>query len=242
MIFDEFAKYAPLIAGILSTLAAVVVAFLTWKYVAFTKQLVEESKANRSAEVFVDLELDKFCVNFIVGNTGRSPARLIQIGVVDNLPWQKTDHFSGLAGLSPVEHGVSYLAPGRILKFRAGNLDWKSDAKKMASVRFRVNYETTLGKKHEDQFVIRIGEYEGVLLESFNSPAAEIASEIRRLREDRQSERSSERIFSQSFKKTCTHCRKLVSANATKCPHCLEILAGESFRQKLKRRPYRGHV
>ena len=118
----------------------------------------------------------------------------------------------------------------------AGSLDWKSDAKKVASARFRVSYETTLGKKHEDQFVIRMGEYEGVLLESFNSPAAEIASEIRRLREDRQSKRSSERIFSQSFKKTCTHCRKLVSPSATKCPHCLEILVGESFRQKLKRK------
>lgn len=64
---------AGVIGSITSAIATIVLAVLTGRYVHLTNALVEEAKASKHPNVFVDIEFDSYEVRFIVGNSGSTP-------------------------------------------------------------------------------------------------------------------------------------------------------------------------
>lgn len=210
-----------------TAIATVVLAWLTARYVRLTNHMLEETKASRGPTVYVDLELSSYEVKLIVGNSGSAPAHNLSFEVEESIPWRESEYHKGIGGLPQITDGISYLAPSRILKFTAGWLDWDKLKDLDSKVSFQVNYDDHVGKHHKIEFIIDMGQYDGVLLESFKNPASEIAGAIRKIEDGRRSEKSMSQITSNMFKKNCPFCSEKISPNAKKCPHCLEFLPEE---------------
>ncbi len=155
-----------------TAIATVILAWLTGRYVRLTNSMLEETKASRGPIVYVDLEFSRSNnVKLIVGNSGLAPAHNLSFKVEESIPWRESNSHKGISGLVPITDGISYLAPNRILKFTAGRLDWDKLKKLDSKVSFQVTYDDHIGKHHKIEFIIDIGQYEGVLLESFKTPA-----------------------------------------------------------------------
>ncbi|MBI4775887.1 MAG: hypothetical protein HY788_17225 [Deltaproteobacteria bacterium] len=210
----------------LTTIATIVLAFLTGKYVRLTHSLLEETKSQKEPNVWIDLELSRNQAKLLIGNSGTSPAKNLRFEVKDNIPWrQDKDYNRTLETLHPCKNGISYLAPSRILKYIAGFIDNKRTFSELDSiVEIKLNYETETGKEVSREFVIDIGQYYGVLFESFKNPASEIADAIKDVERAQRSNRTSEQSWSNFSKKNCPFCGERISHEAKKCPHCLEFL------------------
>ena len=218
-----------LVGSLASTLATIVLVFLTGKYVRLTHALVEEARVAKYPNVYVDIEFDETDVKFIVGNSGGTAAIDIQFDVKDSVPWRKIDKFpAGINSISVVEHGISYLAPGRILKFPAGYV--ACDPGFFASgsaIDISLTFKTETGMTVHRQCIIELRSYAGILLETFRNPERDVAKAIH----DAESSRRSHESFASStknfFKKACPSCGEQVASAAKKCPHCLEVIPDE---------------
>jgi hypothetical protein len=215
-----------LIATTVSAATTVVLAVLTAKYVRLTSALADEARSAKYPNVFVDLELDRFGIKFVVGNTGASPAQNIRFRVQDSIPWQKAEKLpSGISFLSVVKNGLAYLPPGRTLKFHAGYVAHNVDAfVSENTVDIELTYDVEVGKTVTRNVVINLGAYAGVLYESFSNPAKEVARAIRDT-ESRNSTRGfSNEIISRLTKFLCPICKSEIPRGAKKCPKCHEFL------------------
>jgi hypothetical protein len=210
----------------LTTIATIVLAFLTGRYVRLTHSMVEEAKSQKEPNVWIDLELSSYQAKLLVGNSGTSPAKNLKFEVKDNIPWRKDQNFTeSLETIHPVMNGISYLAPARTLKYVAGYIDNKKTFSELEStVEIKLTYETEAGKKIIRDFVIDIGQYYGVLFESFTNPASEIARAIKDIERTQKSDHGIDKIASRFFKKNCPVCGELINSSAKKCPQCLEFL------------------
>jgi len=214
------------IGAVASAVATIVLVVLTGKYVRLTHELVQESKQAKYPNVFVDIEFDEMDVKFIVGNTGSTPAQNIRFTIFDQVPWRKLDnHPTGINAITAVQSGISYLAPGRTLKFHAGYVErdpgFFADA---STIDVAVTFEADADSKFTRQFSIELKSYTGILYESFRDPQREVAKAIRDGARDRQSDESLGKRMQSMFKKPCPTCRELVSPKAKKCPHCQSFI------------------
>ncbi|MFA5914335.1 MAG: zinc ribbon domain-containing protein [Burkholderiales bacterium] len=211
-------------------MATVVLAVLTFKYVRLTHSLVQEARAAKRPNVFVDIEFDSTDVKFIIGNTGSSPAINVKLSVADNIPWRQHPEFqSGIASLAIVQNGLAYLAPGRTLKFNAGYIENNAtffSAESMVTI--GLMYQTETGEQVSREVTIELRSYSGVLFESFVHPEREVARAIRDAESHRSSRESTKNVTTRFFRQACPSCGENISASAKKCPHCLEFLPSKT--------------
>ena len=203
-------------ATLVTAVAAIALTWLLYRHLRLTRRILAEGKAVRAAEVYVDLEFSSYEMRLVVGNSGTRPARNLTFTVTDPIPWRASEEPVGFAWVPAVAHGISYLAPGRILRFRVGPFDWNRLHEGARTVEFTVAYQDELNSKRHDYFVIDLDQYRNVLLESFANPATELARAIRRV------ERKPH-LTSSTLSKPCTFCGTRIAANAIKCPYCSEF-------------------
>jgi len=167
-------------SAIVSALATIILAFLTWRYVRLTNHILNETRASRGPNVYVDLELNSSTVFLIIGNSGQSPAHNIQFAVSDSILWREYRGHTGLMSLGIIKDGITYLAPGRVLKYAAGYINPQTiDVSSHAE--FIITYDDHLKKKQRLEFFINMGQYEQVRFESFGTPESKITGAIERL-------------------------------------------------------------
>ena len=226
----DTAAIVSLIGSTASALATVVLVVLTGKYVRLTHALVEETRSAKFPNVFVDIEFDSSRVKFIVGNAGTSSAVNVSFSIKDSVPWRQLgEHRTGLSALPIVQDGISYLAPGRVLKFEAGYIDRNADFFASGStIEVGLTFETETGKAVSRQFSIDLRSYTGVLFESFADPEREVAQAIRDAEFKRSSGDPMRSVFSRIGKKSCPSCGEQISSSAKKCPKCHEFVPPES--------------
>lgn len=218
---------AGVIGSVVSAVATIVLAVLTGRYVRLTNALVEEAKASKHPNVFVDIEFHDHEVRLVVGNSGLTPARNLRFKVVDSVPWRKMGNLdSGFESVSAIRTGVAYLAPGRILKYSAGFVDHDpAFFSESSNVEIQLTYEAESNVIVNRNFAIELRAYSGVLLESFTHPEREVARAIRDAESHRSSRESSKSMIARVAKKSCSFCGESISSKAKKCPHCLEFLS-----------------
>jgi len=219
-----------IISTIVVAVATVVLVILTGKYVRLTKAMVEEVKEAREPDVHVDFELKERGLRLVISNSGQSPARNIRFEVisdVDCIGSIRGKDESGLTGLPVFETGVSYLSPGRRLKFRAGFLESKKETSINRVFQVLVRYESDSKKLFERDIVIDVSQYENVLYESFKDNNVSVAEAIKDAEWRRWSHESPGRFVSKFLTSACPICGENVRIFAKKCPHC-----GEWFKQK----------
>jgi hypothetical protein len=204
--------------------ATVALALITNKYVRLTKVMVDEMKNAMEPNVHVDFELPEKTLRLVIGNSGQSSAKNVRFEVISDVDCIRTvvnqkNVLGGLANLPIFENGISYLSPGRRLKFRAGFLEPKKETSLNKKIfRVLVRYENDSGKLFERNIAIDMGQYKDVLFESFkdsNLTVAEAIKDVERSRQLRDPGRS-------IFKARCPTCGENVKLFAKKCPHCEE--------------------
>jgi hypothetical protein len=119
--------------------------------------------------------------------------------------------------------GVSYLSPGRTLKFWAGFLEQKKETPLSKIFRILVRYENDSGKLFERDIAIDMSQYENVLYESFKDNNVAVANAIKDAEHSRRSHENRGSFFSKLFiLSACPICGENVKTYAKKCPHCGE--------------------
>jgi hypothetical protein len=126
--------------------------------------------------------------------------------------------------LGIIKDGITYLAPGRVLKYIAGYIDPKNSIDVNSHAEFIIDYEDHLKKKQHLEFCINMGQYDQVLLDSFKTPESKIAGAIERQERDKSSEKATDRFLHGMFKKQCPFCGESIPSSAKKCSSCLEFL------------------
>jgi hypothetical protein len=214
------------VSSVASAVATVVLAVLTGRYVKLTHALVEETRVAKYPNVFIDLEFERSQVKLSVGNSGSGPAKNVRFDVVDRVPWRKMQGYAqGLSELSVVKNGISYLAPGRTLKFIAGLVDRDDDFfSSRSTIEVGLTFQTESGVELRRHFTIDLQTYSGVLYESFGDPQREVARAIRDAERDRASEARRSRSPLLGVKARCPTCGESVMQSARKCPHCHEAI------------------
>lgn len=99
-------------------------------------------------------------------------------------------------------------------------MDWEEAEQKNNRVEFKVSYKTATNRVETHEFYIELGQYSGVLLESFENPASEIANAIREIH--RSISMTTPFRLNMKLTKSCPYCYEQISSSAKKCPQCHE--------------------
>lgn len=222
--------YIPVISTIVVAVATVFLVCLTSKYVRLTKHMVDDLRKSKDPAINVDFELPDHWLRFVVKNVGQSPAKNIKFMVrkdINLIQGQNDQH--GLFGIPPIKHGISYLVPGRTIKYLVGLPDWRQNETQDLVISLLVKFENDSGDVFEHSVDIDMNQFKGVLFESFkdsNLAVVDVIKETERNRRSDESMRSMTNRFIQ--KKTCSTCGETVMATAKKCIHCGEWINDEN--------------
>ena len=148
-------EWLTVITGAVVAIGTAALAFITWRYVRLTRQLVE---ASHKPEIIVYLRAsstlirDNLKVNettLCVKNVGPGVARKIEFG--DNLSFAP---YGGepLESIGFLKNGIDVLAPGQERKQNQPNVADPFGDLSQLQVTIRVNYEDSRGTKYSDAF------------------------------------------------------------------------------------------
>lgn len=210
-------------AATVQAFTAIVLVWLTQRYVKLTGGMVAEMRAARQPVVYIDVEIeDGSMVVLIIGNSGDAPARHVQFVVDDGIPWEGKP-LARPSELSALIDGLAYLAPGRRLRFMLGHLDWKKATEQSGWLNIVISYAGEEERKFVQPVNFDLRRYNGLKLDSFVTPQHKIAEGVNglfRLAQDEALQKHAE----VSFRKVCPACHSLMPTSATKCAACLEWL------------------
>ena len=195
------------------------------RYVRLTARIVEESQRSREPAVTVDFEMPDHSLRLVIENHGLSPAKNTQIEVLKDVGWLSMGKGqTGLVAAGPIREGVSYLTPGRKLKYYLGFPQWTDTPDDEMETSLRVTYEDDSGKHFEHVVDFDFGQMRDVLFESYKDSNLAVAEAIREAERDRQSHESFQGVFNMMTPmKACVACGEAIPAGAKKCSHCLEF-------------------
>ena len=224
---ETIVAWTSLVSTVAVAAASIVLARYTYNYVRLTKQILEEARESKEPIVYVDFEVLESLLRFTIGNSGRSAAVDIKITVEKDIPWLRfLNDQIGVAAIQVVKTGVSYLAPGRTLKYQAGVFRPARDSIENKVLQLFLQYRNETGRSFERQITVDMSQYESVLFESFRDPSHEVAEAIRRA----ESSRTSRDSFSvlgmiRAATKRCPMCAEEIPKAARKCSRCGEVLS-----------------
>ena len=156
------------ITSIIISGATVFLAFLTAMYVWFTHKLVKETKNMREPVMNIDFEVPKGSLKLNIENTGLTAAKNIKFYISHDISWiNYSGEKHGLKNVPIIQRGISYLKPGRSLKFYAGNLSEDKHNPDGDILDIKISYENLNGKKLSNDVLLDMSLYREVLFESF---------------------------------------------------------------------------
>lgn len=231
---DSIQVYVPFFSTVVVAIATVVLVYLTGRYVRLTRRLVEESKRLRDPLVTIDFETPDHQLRLVVANHGLSPARNIRVKLIQETDWlMGRGDRKGLAHARPFITGVSFLSPGRKLKYGAGFPDWRNIPDGPIEVAVEISYESLTGERFMETIQYDLRQLHGVLFESFRDPNTQIAEAIKRAEESHRME-SRPLWVTLPATKRCSICDEEIREGAKKCKHCGSIQSDSNERTQTK--------
>jgi hypothetical protein len=232
---DSMQAWGALIVPWISAFTTIVLAFLTWRYVKLTKHMADAMRISREPSVYIDFEIPGHEIRFSVGNSGQTPAKNLKFEVVQDLPWLGFGGDSqGVSSIPIIKSGISYLTPGRVLKFSAGFFAHKEIEREEHVFKMNIKYENEAGKLFTRSVIIDMIQYADVLFESFKDSTLAVAEAIKDTEASRRTHGNIRSLFlhDRFGKKECPICAELIPEKAKKCSHCGELLKDSSDNSK----------
>lgn len=193
--------------------------------------MVDSMREIREPSVNVDFELPESMIRFTIGNSGQSSAKNITFQVIEDLPWLTFSEQTGISSIPIIKSGISYLTPGRTLKFIAGYIHGEIPAENNV-LKILIRYENDMGRQFSKEIVIDMSQYRSLLFESFKDSNLSVAEAIRETERNRNSEDYADNFFKRP-KKECPVCAEFIPVRAKKCAHCgAEIPSAEERLKK----------
>jgi len=156
------------ISVIITCVATSLLAILTAVYVILTYQTVRATKNIREPVINIDFELPTGSLKLNVENTGLTAAKNIKFHIKNDISWLHISNEKyGLKNVPIIQKGISYLKPGRSLKFYTGNLSEDKNNPDGDILDLVIEYENLNGNKLSNNILIDMSVYREVLFESF---------------------------------------------------------------------------
>lgn len=228
--------YIPVTSTIVVAIATVVLVWLTSKYVRLTTHMVEDLKRSKEPVINVDFELPDHSLQLVLKNIGQSAAKNVKISILKDADWIRGhSDTKGLSGMPPFDKGVSYLVPGRTLKYWVGYPDWKKSEEHDFTISFQVDFENDQGNPFQHRIDIDMNQFQGVLFESFKDPSLFVADAIKETERSRRSQSRMTNMFNRPPQKIrCPICAESIMEKAEKCIHCGEWINKENPNKKVE--------
>ncbi len=213
------AAIASAIGALAAAVATVILARLTSRYVRLTSNLVEETRATRAPEVVVDLEFVEILPRLMIANRGATPAYDVRIRVVErNVAWKQSKDDSRITDLAPIKRGVSFLPPGRTMRYTVYTIDLQKTLEADAALEFEVSYRDEQRREFRREYSIEFAAFNYMLIEGSQKPHEVVADAIRRAADQLKREPR----FMMNPTRACPVCCERILAAARKCRYCLE--------------------
>lgn len=211
-------------SGAVSVLVNIILTAVTAMYVILTRKMLKEMQKAKEPFVAIDVELPDPTLRLIVSNLGQSPAREICFSVLKDLPSLSVKNKnSGIKELPVMKTGISSLAPGRSLKFIAGEFpDIRKTEDKIITIEVRFKNES--GKEFVRNEVIDFSALQDVLFESFQDPSHKVEAAIKNLKLESSRISNPFSVLMRPQTKECPMCAEQIPAKAKKCSKCGELL------------------
>jgi hypothetical protein len=207
-------------SGAVQAAATVVLMAITGYYALLTRQLVRETV--KSQRPYVYFELFGEGPNYVelgVNNYGSRAAENITFDVHRTIRQSNGDD---LAAETPLARGLTYLPPGRGLRFSLYPDQSMFEADQGVHVLDVTVHYAYSKHKYEDRIVIDLADLHDVLIRSLQNTDEVIARELKKIASAlRQAQSTRRQAVSFGPDKRCRFCIEPVSDGATKCPHCL---------------------
>lgn len=129
--------------------------------------MADEMKISRDPNVNIDFEVPSRMIILTISNSGLTSAVNVQFDIDSDISWLNFDDNKGFSKLPIIIEGISYLTPGRILKFYAGNLDKSSSEREQNVLDLNILYQNESGKKFKKHVTFDLSVYRKVLFETF---------------------------------------------------------------------------
>jgi hypothetical protein len=182
---------------------------------------------NFDADVAIDLELPDAGLCFVVTNRGQSPARNVRFSVKEDLTWLSPEPGKkGLSSLDVIREGISYLRPGRTMKYYAGTVYSLKQQEDARTFSLELTYESN-GQVVKREVSIDISQFASVLFESYRSPLHEISKSLDEIR-DAIRQHGKQSPLTMFGRKPCSMCAEPIPSAAMKCSHCGEMQKSDS--------------
>lgn len=213
-------------ANAINAAATIILAVLTSIYVYLTRRMVKEMAKSREPSVNVDFELPDSMLLLVVSNLGQSVARDVRFRVKKDVQWlSPAPKQNGLSEMSVLRKGISYLPPGRTLKYHAGVVHDLREKEEDNLFSLELTYESDFGTIQRE-IIIDMRQFSGVLFASFQSPLRKISESLEKIENAIRSRRESP--LGLITKKQCPMCSENIPSAARKCSRCGEMLSDSS--------------
>ncbi len=173
-----------LVSTLVVAVATAVLAYLTYRNVQLTNKMVTEMRAARAPYIFVELEIRKTGNVLAVGNSGQTAAVDIHFDVKQDASWVSLPNMKFyLNQTAPIEKGITYLPPGRTLRYLLGQLN-VAGSQEGDAIKLGVQYKDDAGELFRREIVIALATLEGLLYETYQKPESEIAEALKDMRRE----------------------------------------------------------
>ena len=215
---------------ILKYLPTVVLVGITWWYARSAHKALQHAKEDSTAHVHLRLTLDQKVVYITIQNTGKLPARDINIKLLCDEGGIKPFRKYSLQELPFLRESINYLPPGDGYRYRIGHLETDKIKAENPKLGFRIEYKNGISEV-KDIVEFKLSDYLEVIQRSFMDPYEMIVGALRGIQTELQDKSFTKGIMNSLGSKQCPYCLEYVPSTAKKCKHCLEWLPEDNDKE-----------
>ncbi len=151
--------------------AAIINAYAALQSQKFARKTVREMQEAREPSVYLEIELPSQHSTIVVGNYGLSPALNVQFEVDDKAPWHPMLVApKSLSQSDVVRNGISFLGPGRTLRYIGGNMDWQKLTAENAVIFITITFENEAKKKFTKRYELNMLFAKSLRFDTYSRP------------------------------------------------------------------------
>lgn len=207
--------------------AAIINAYAALQSQKFARKTVREMQEAREPSVYLELEFPSHQSRIVVGNYGLSPALNVRFTVQDNAPWRAINvEPKNLSEAEVVQNGISFLGPGRTLRYIGGSLDWARLTKENGDINIEITFENEAKRTFTKRYEINLAYTKSLRFDTYKDTSHEITEAIREMSSNQMIRGSQRQVLPTitTQRISCPVCAEGILPAAKKCRYCHSVI------------------